>query len=63
MKRMCREPVMEAWSRRQLAVTALLRHAKVVKDPRKLEYLNAQLAKRKARAARDLRRAQRQPAS
>jgi hypothetical protein len=39
----------QTWGRRQLAVTALLHHAKVVTDPTRLEYLNAQVAKRKAR--------------
>jgi hypothetical protein len=53
MRRMCHE-MTQGWGRRQLAVTALLRRAKVVTDPNKLEYLNAQVAKRKGRMEGDL---------
>jgi hypothetical protein len=59
MKRMCRETLMETWTRRQLAVTALLRGAKVVTDPGTMKHLNAQVAKRKATAERNRMRAPR----
>jgi hypothetical protein len=39
----------------------LLRHAKIVTDPNRLEYLNAQVAKGKARTQGDLLRTRRQP--
>jgi hypothetical protein len=63
MKRLCRETTTQRWRRRQLAVTELLRHAKIVTDPITLEYLNAQVALRRARAEGDRQRTRRQPAS
>jgi hypothetical protein len=63
MKRMCRETVTQTWRRRQLAMTELLRHAKIVTDPNKLEYLNARVAERKTRIEGDALRARRQPGS
>jgi hypothetical protein len=62
MRRMCRETMTQTWRRRQLAMADLLRHAKIVTDPGKLEYLNAQVAKRKARTEGDHPHARRQPA-
>lgn len=59
MKRQCHAMTTRPWDRRQMAVTALLQHAKVVTDPSKLEYLNAQVAKRKARAEGNLLRTRR----
>jgi hypothetical protein len=63
MKRPCHEMMTQAWRRRQLAVAELLRHAKIVTDPITLEYLNAQVALRRARAEGDLQRPRRHPAS
>jgi hypothetical protein len=63
MKRSCHNMATQTWGRRQLAVTALLHHAKVVTDPSRLEYLNAQVAKRKTRAEAALPRTRRQPVS
>jgi hypothetical protein len=48
MKRPCHRMTTPTWGGRQLAVTALLHQAKLVNDPSKLEYLNAQVAKCKA---------------
>jgi hypothetical protein len=62
MRRMCHEMTNQGWGRRQLAVTALLRRAKVVTDPNKLEYLYAQVARRKARIDGDLLRRRCHPA-
>jgi hypothetical protein len=62
MKRMCRETVTPRWRRRQLAVTELLRHARIVTDPKKLAYLNAEVARRKGKAETELRRARSEPA-
>ncbi len=53
MQRMCRKVSAPAWRRRQLAMTEVLRRARVVRDPSKLAYLNAEVAKRKAKAERD----------
>jgi hypothetical protein len=53
MQRMCRKVSAPAWRRRQLAMTEVLRHARVVRDPNKLAYLNAEAAKRKAKAESD----------
>jgi hypothetical protein len=50
---MCRKVSAPAWRRRQLAMTEVLRHARVVRDPNKLAYLNAEAAKRKAKAESD----------
>jgi hypothetical protein len=65
MKRLCHEIATQTWRRRQLAVTELLRHAKIVTDPITLEYLNALVALRRARARAegDRQRATFQPAS
>jgi hypothetical protein len=65
MKRLCHEIATQTWRRRQLAVTELLRHAKIVTDPITLEYLNALVALRRARARAegDRQRATCQPAS
>lgn len=59
MKRKCHEILAQTWRRRQLAVTELLHHAKVVTDPNTLEHLNARVTRR--RADGDSRRARRQP--
>jgi len=53
MQRKCRKIAAPAWRRRQLAMTELLRHARVVTDPNKLACLNAEVARRKARAESD----------
>ncbi len=63
MRRLCHVRMTQTWRRRQLAVTELLRHAKIVTDPITLEYLNAQVALRRARAEGDTQRARCQPAS
>ena len=62
MKRRCHETMTQTWRRRQLAVTELLRHAKIVTDPITLEYLNAQVVLRRARVEGDAQRARCQPA-
>jgi hypothetical protein len=62
MTRMCRETMMPTWRRRQLAISDLLRHAKIVTDPHTLEHLNAQVAKREAAVEGELLRARRQAA-
>ena len=49
MKPKCRDTTTATSNRRQLAMTELLRGARVVTDPEKLAYLNAQAAKCKAR--------------
>jgi hypothetical protein len=61
MKRLCHETMTQTWRRRQLAVTELLRHAKIVTDPITLQYLNAQVALRKASPEAATQRASRQP--
>jgi hypothetical protein len=48
MKRMCRNPITPSWRRRQLTSADLLRHARIVTDPEKLAYLNAEVAKQRA---------------
>jgi hypothetical protein len=53
MQRLCRKTTAPTWRRRQLAMTELLRHARVVTDPTKLKFLNAELARRKARTESD----------
>jgi DnaJ-domain-containing protein 1 len=63
MRRLCHDTTTQTWRRRQLAVTELLRHAKIVTDPITLEYLNAQVALRRARAGDHSQRARRQPVS
>ena len=44
MKQMCRE-ITSSLRRRQLAVTELLRHARIVTDPKTLAHLNAEVAR------------------
>jgi hypothetical protein len=63
MNRTCREPVTQAWHRRQLAISDLLRHAKIVTDPKILQHLKAEVAKRKAATQGEFPRPERQPAS
>jgi hypothetical protein len=63
MNRICREPVTQAWRRRQLAISDLLRHANIVTDPNILQHLNAKVAKSKAATQGGLVRPGRQPAS
>jgi hypothetical protein len=48
MKHMCRKIAVTAWRRRQLAMTELLRNARVVTDPIKLAGLNAEVARRRS---------------
>jgi len=43
----CRQMSASSLRRRQLAVTELLRHARVVSDPQKMAALNAAVARRK----------------
>jgi hypothetical protein len=47
MKRACRRIATTTWRRRQLAMTELLRNARVVTDPNKLARLKAEVARRK----------------
>jgi hypothetical protein len=54
MQRMCRKIAAPIWRRRQLAMTELLRHARVVTDPNKLDFLTAEVARRKVRAESDV---------
>jgi len=63
MKGTCRKMMTQTWRGRQLAVTDLLRHAKIVTDPNTLEYLNAQVAPRRASAEGDRPRARCQSAT
>lgn len=63
MNRMCRETVTQIWRRRQLAISSLLHHAKIVTDPTVLQHLNAKVEKRKALTQGELARVARQPAS
>jgi len=53
MKRTCREAAIPTWRERQLAMTELLRRARIVTDPEKLAHLNAKAAQRKARVAHE----------
>jgi hypothetical protein len=46
MKQTCRE-MTSSLRRRQLAVTELLRHARIVTDPKTLAYLDAEVARRR----------------
>jgi hypothetical protein len=48
MKRMCRELITPSWRRRHLSSADPLRHARIVTDPEKLAYLNAEVEKRRA---------------
>jgi hypothetical protein len=63
MNRMCHKTATQTWRRRQLAISDLLRHAKIVTDPTTLAHLNAQVAKREAASEGELLRAEAQPAS
>jgi hypothetical protein len=63
MNRKCHETVMQTWRRRQLAISDLLRHAKIVTDPTTLEHLNAKVAKRDAATEGELRSAGYEPVS
>lgn len=49
MKQTCRE-LTSSLRRRQLAVTELLRHARIVTDPKTLAYLDAEVARCKGGA-------------
>jgi hypothetical protein len=49
MESKCRETARPARSRRHLIMVELLRHAVIVTDPGRLAYLNAKIAKRKAK--------------
>jgi hypothetical protein len=49
MKQTCRE-MTSSLRRRQLAVTELLRHARIVTDPKTLAYLDAEVARCKGEA-------------
>jgi hypothetical protein len=53
MKRMCRRIATTNWRRRQLAVTELLRNARVVTDPIKIASLNAKVARGKTASDAD----------
>jgi hypothetical protein len=53
MQRLCRKLTAPIWRRRQLAVTELLRRARVVTDPKKLAWLNATVATGRARTESD----------
>ena len=57
-KRMCRELLTPSWRRRQFECAELLRHVRVVTDPKKLAYLNAEVERRareeQAESERDL---------
>jgi hypothetical protein len=46
MKRRCREPLTPSWRRRKFECAELLRHVRVVTDPKKLAYLNAEVERR-----------------
>jgi len=48
MQRLCRKITAPIWRRRQLAMTELLRRARVVTDPNQLACLHAKVATRKA---------------
>jgi len=53
MQRLCRKTTAPTWRRRQLAMTELLRRARIVTDPKKLAYLNAKVATRNAGTEND----------
>ena len=46
MKRWCREPLKPSLRRRSFECSELLRHVRVVTDPEKLAYLNAEVERR-----------------
>jgi hypothetical protein len=46
MKRLCRDFLTPSWRRRQFDCAELLRHIRVVTDPKMLAYLNAEVEKR-----------------
>ncbi|SRR5260221_6892477 len=45
-KRLCRELLTPSWRRRKFECAELLRHVRVVTDPKKLAYLNAEVERR-----------------
>jgi hypothetical protein len=53
MKRMCQQRLTSSWRRRQLTSEELLRHARIVTDPEKLAYLNAEAKKQRANPTLD----------
>jgi hypothetical protein len=61
MKDRCRE-MTSSRRRRQLSVTELLRHGRIVTDPEKLACLDAEVARRKGKAEGDRLRAKPEPA-
>jgi hypothetical protein len=46
MKGLCRDFVSPSWRRRQFDWAELLRHIRIVTDPKMLAYLNAEVEKR-----------------
>jgi hypothetical protein len=62
MKDRCRE-MTSSRRRRQLSVTELLRHARIVTDPEKLACLDAEVARRKGKAESDCLRTKPEAAS
>jgi len=57
MKRMCRQLVTPSWRRRQLIWQEFFPHARIVTDVKKLEQLNADVAKRKRKEEAERKRA------
>ena len=53
MKRMCRQLVTPSWRRRQMTWQEAFPHARIVTDAKKLEQLNADVAKRKRKEEAD----------
>ena len=50
MNRTCRKSLTSSWRRRQASIANLLRHARIVTDPKKLAYLKAEARKQNANA-------------
>jgi hypothetical protein len=48
MKRICRKRLTTSSRRQQLTCEEMLRHARIVTDPQKMAYLNAEAKKRRA---------------
>jgi hypothetical protein len=46
MKRLCRQLLTPSWRRRKFECAELLRHVRVVTDPKKLAYLSAEVERR-----------------
>jgi hypothetical protein len=46
MKRLCRKFLVPSWRRRRFDCGELLRHIRIVTDPKKLAYLNAEVERR-----------------